>query len=94
MIERSIEDDYNYTMRSVRRPFNKKFPTTVGIIIGILQMLLNGGIVGLEGGSVALNPKYDIIYAGFWCSVSFFIAWVAIFAFRKRQNYLLFTNNY
>jgi hypothetical protein len=77
------EPEYSYAMRSVRRPFSKKFPTFVGIIIGILQMLLNGAIVGLEGGSVAYNPFVDIVYAGFWCSFSFFLTWISMFAFRK-----------
>lgn len=84
--QRPIEQEYGYTMRSVRQPFAQKFPTIVGILLGLLQMLLNGGIVGLEGASAAFNPKYDIIYAGFWCSFGFFLAWVAIFAFRKESN--------
>jgi hypothetical protein len=83
VIQRPIEEEYGYTMRPVRRSFNKKFPTIAGIIIGVLQMLLNGAIVGLEGGSVAYNPRIDIVYAGFWCSFSFFFAWVSMFAFRK-----------
>jgi hypothetical protein len=82
-IQHPIEEDYGYAMRAVRRPFNEKFPTIVGIIIGVLQMLLTGTIIGLEGGSVAYNPQIDIIYAGFWCSISFFFAWVSMFAFRK-----------
>jgi hypothetical protein len=82
-VQHPMEQEYGYTMRSVRRPFSKKFPTAIGILIGILQMLLNGAIVGLEGGSVAYNPKIDIIYAGFWCSFSFFLTWIAMFAFRK-----------
>lgn len=82
-VQRPLEQDYAYTMRSVRRPFAEKFPTIVAFLLGLLQMLLNGGIVGLEGASAAYNPKYDIIYAGFWCSFAFFLTWTAIFAFRK-----------
>jgi hypothetical protein len=80
----TTEQEYGYTMRSIRRSFDKKFPTIVGILIAVLQMLLNGAIVGLEGGSVAYNPTIDIIYAGFWCSVSFALAWISMFAFRKK----------
>lgn len=88
-VQQPMEQEYGYAIRSVRRPFSKKFPTSVGIIIGILQMLLNGAIVGLEGGSVAYNPKMDIVYAGFWCSFSFSLTWISMFAFRKRI-FLLF----
>ena len=84
LVQHQMEQDFGYTMRSARRPFNEKFPTAVGALIGLLQMLLNGAIVGLEGGSAALNPIYDIIYAGFWCSFSFFFSWITTFAFRKR----------
>lgn len=83
VVHQPIEQEYGYAMRSIRRPFSKKFPTNVGVIIGVLQMLLNGAIVGLEGGSVAYNPKMDIIYAGFWCSCSFCLTWISMFAFRK-----------
>jgi hypothetical protein len=83
LVQNPMEPEYGYTMRSVRRPFSEKFPTAVGLIIGLLQMLLNGAIVALEGGSAAYDPIYDIIYAGFWCSFSFFFSWLAIFAFRK-----------
>jgi hypothetical protein len=83
LVQRATEQEYGYSMRLIRRPFSEKFPTSVGIIIGILQILLNGAIVGLEGGSVAYNPKIDIVYAGFWCSFSFFFAWISIIAFRK-----------
>jgi len=83
LVPHSIDNDYGYAMRSIRRPFSEKFPTIVGVIIGILQMLLNGAIVGLEGGSVAYNPIVDIVYAGFWCSFSFFFTWISMCAFRK-----------
>ncbi len=83
LAQRPTEQEYGYAMRSVRRPFSQKFPTWVGIFIAVLQLLLNGAIVGLEGGSVAYNPGYDIVYAGFWCSFSFFFTWIAMFAFRK-----------
>jgi hypothetical protein len=81
--QQPIEQEYGYAMRSIRRPFSEKFPTSIGVIFGILQMLLNGAIIGLEGGSVAYNPKVDIIYAGFWCSFSFFLTWISMIAFRK-----------
>ncbi len=83
LVQHPMEQEFGYTMRSTRRPFSEKFPTAIGVFIGLSQMFLNGAIIGLEGGSAAYNPIYDIIYAGFWCSFSFFVSWIAMFAFRK-----------
>ena len=94
LVQHPMEQQYGYAMRSIRRPFSKKFSTTVGIIISVLQMFLNGAIVGLEGGSVAYNPKIDIVYAGFWCSFSFFFTWTSMFAFRKSIFIFLYLKLY
>lgn len=81
IVRPSVEQEYGYTMRSIRLPFKKKFPTVAGAGLGVLQMLLNGAIVGLESGSVAYNPTRGIVYAGFWCSFAFFFTWVGMYAF-------------
>ena len=86
IVQLPIEQEYGYTMRSIRLPFKKKFPTSAGIILGVLQMFLNGAIIGLEGGSVAYNPSRGIVYAGFWCSFAFFFTCIGMYAFRKLIN--------
>jgi len=56
------------------------------VIIGLLaaiQMILWLAIVGLESASVYYDAGRGTIYAGFWCSIVFFVTWVSIFCYRK-----------
>jgi hypothetical protein len=52
-------------------------------LLGALQMILFLAIVGLEAGSVYYDAGRGTIYAGFWCSIIFFITWISMFCFGK-----------
>jgi hypothetical protein len=63
-----------------------KNQTISDVIIGLLaaiQMILWLAIVGLESASVYYDAGRGTIYAGFWCSIIFFVTWVSIFCYRK-----------
>ena len=52
-------------------------------VIGVFQMLLCFSIIGLEAGSIYYDAGRGTIYAGFWCSIIFFITCVSMFIFGK-----------
>jgi uncharacterized membrane protein (GlpM family) len=52
-------------------------------VIGLFQMLICFAIIGLEAGSVYYDAGRGTIYAGFWCSIIFFVSCVSMFCFGK-----------
>jgi uncharacterized membrane protein (GlpM family) len=73
------------------RPIIQQRPRTVnniisGIIPGILgatQLFLWIIIIALEIVSVYFDAGRGTIYAGFWCSMVFFVTWVSMFCYCK-----------
>jgi hypothetical protein len=70
-------------MRVRNRSVGDVIPIPIPIFIAIFQMILYLAIVGLEAASVYYDPGRGTIYAGFWCSIFFFITWVAMFFYGK-----------
>lgn len=58
-------------------------PNLVLGVFGTIQLFLWIVIIVLEIISVYYDAGRGTIYAGFWCSIIFFITWVAMFCYRK-----------
>ena len=63
--------------------WRSNFSSGIPILLGFLQLLLTGAIIGLEIASVVISPIYGTLYAGFWSSVAFTLSWVSMFGLGK-----------
>jgi hypothetical protein len=62
-----------------RQQWQQIWPTQVLLIIGIGQMLLTFGIIGLETWSMLINLKLAFLFIGYIAAFLFTITWISTF---------------
>ena len=65
------------------RTIGDTMPNSFPGLLGVCQVILWIAIIGLEAASVYYDPGRGTVYAGFWCSLIFFVTWVAMFGHGK-----------
>jgi len=60
-----------------RRRWQRFWPTSMIILIAIVEILLTGAILGLELWSMITNIKYSFFFIGFIASIFFIITWIS-----------------
>ncbi|CAF1338338.1 unnamed protein product [Adineta ricciae] len=78
----------NYPVAVVKPIVQPRYQTVNDFIPNFLPGLLGAGqlflwmaILGLEIASVYYDAGRGTIYAGFWCSIVFFVTWIAMFSY-------------
>lgn len=61
----------------------RMIPLGILILIVIVQMISYFAIISFESASVYYDAGRGTIYAGYWCTLGFLIAWIAMLAFRR-----------
>jgi hypothetical protein len=69
--------------RPTIKPQNQTIDYVIHGLLAAIQMTLWLAIVGLESASVYYDAGRGTIYAGFWCSIVFFVTWVSMFCYCK-----------
>lgn len=70
-------------MTDQKEKWKSIWPSRILKLIAVIQIILTVAIIGLEAGSVAIHPFYATVYAGFYCSVFFTLAWISMFLVSK-----------
>ena len=65
------------------RTVNNTIPGVFTGLLGAIQLFLWIAIIILEIVSVYYDAGRGTVYAGFWCSIIFFLTWVSMFCYRK-----------
>ncbi len=58
-------------------------PSIVPGLLGTIQLFLWIAITVLEAVSIYYDAGRGTVYAGFWCSIVFFVTWVSMFCYCK-----------
>lgn len=75
--------DHSSALEIRRRTANQVIPGWAIGLLSAFQAVLWLAIIGLEGVNVYYGVYIGTIWAGFWCSGIFFMAWVSMCCFCK-----------
>lgn len=61
-----------------REAWRQKFPTIIGVILSLVEMLLTMAILGCEVGISVVQFLRMNIFVGYWTFPSFMCAWISL----------------